>query len=452
MGQDSGSAASTTKAAISGVAGNKAARTGDAETGIQQIFDASKTRDEVGAQVAITSEFGKQAPKAVANFADSQRADLLKQLKEEADPTKRAQLSAEAKKWEDGGTYRVLMHTTLGALAGGSAGALGAGTIASTAPLMNEMQDKLAANLEKAGLSKESAEAIAKTVAQTTALATGAALGGTQGGAMALNVDANNRQLHPSEKKKIAELAKSTGLSEDKLGRAACYAVKCWAEFPEGSKERDAAYVSAAETFGLNKEMAAIQSAGASTGLFGYSVMDQTKDAFKSTALPVIKNSAKTVGGGLAVATGSTICGTSGVGCVVGAPLAVFGASEVTEGATGLYRQYQGQGAAGFNPVRSGLNTVAPVWGDTIYDGTYLGLSVLTLGATVPLKVGASDGINRANSMFSVTVPRWQNPIVNPLTNAVVLPQTAAQGVLLYGVGAKVPALIEDVKKAQDSK
>lgn len=54
--------------------------------------------------------------------------------------------------------------------------------------------------------------------------------------------------------------------------------------------------------------------------------------------------------------------------------------------------------------------------------------------------------------MFSVTIPRWQNPIVNPLTNTVVLPQTAAQGVLLYGVGAKVPALIEDVKKAQDSK
>lgn len=90
--------------------------------------------------------------------------------------------------------------------------------------------------------------------------------------------------------------------------------------------------------------------------------------------------------------------------------------------------------------------------GDVAYDSTFLLLSGLTLGASVPLKVGASDGINRANSMFGVTVPRWQNPIINPLTNSVLLPQTAAQGVLLYGVGSKVPAVVEDVKKAGVSK
>ncbi|KZS00576.1 Uncharacterized protein APZ42_003081, partial [Daphnia magna] len=125
---------------------------------------------------------------------------------------------------------------------------------------------------------------------------------------------------------------------------------------------------------------------------------------------------------------GSTICSTSGIGCAIGAPLAVFGASEATEGATGLYRQYQGQGAAGFNPVRRSLTT------------------------PVPLKVGASDGINRANSMFGVTVPRWQNPIINPLTNNVLLSPTAAQGVLVYGVTTKVPAVVEDVNKARGGK
>jgi filamentous hemagglutinin len=137
---------------------------------------------------------------------------------------------------------------------------------------------------------------------------------------------------------------------------------------------------------------------------------------------------------------------------VVGAPLTVLGASEATEGATGLYRQYQGQGAAGFNPVRSGLNELSPVWGDTIYDGTFLLLSAASVMTPVPLKVGASDGINRANSMFGVTVPRWQNPIINPLTNNVLLPPTAAQGLILYGVGAKIPAVVEDVNKARGGK
>ena len=63
-GKDGGSAASTTQAAISGIAGNKEARTGDAETGIKPIFDQQKVKDEVKAQVVITGEFGKNAAKA----------------------------------------------------------------------------------------------------------------------------------------------------------------------------------------------------------------------------------------------------------------------------------------------------------------------------------------------------------------------------------------------------
>ena len=59
VGSDKGSAASTTQAAISGMAGNKEARTGDAQTGIQKIFDAGKVQREFAAQVQITAEFGK---------------------------------------------------------------------------------------------------------------------------------------------------------------------------------------------------------------------------------------------------------------------------------------------------------------------------------------------------------------------------------------------------------
>jgi hypothetical protein len=54
--------------------------------------------------------------------------------------------------------------------------------------------------------------------------------------------------------------------------------------------------------------------------------------------------------------------------------------------------------------------------------------------------------------MFGVTVPRMQNPIINPLTNNVLFPQPATQGLLLYGVGAKVPAVVEDVNNVRGAK
>ena len=457
IGSDKGSAASTTTAGISGVTGDAAARTGDKSTSIAPIFDKEKTQKEVAAQVAITQEFGKQASKLGGTEADKQREALKAQAKQAQDSgnTEQAQtLLAEAAKWDEGGEYRVAMHTVIGGLTGGTSGAVGAGAGSAAAPALNELQSQLQQGLQKAGLGESASKVIASLASGATAAGIGAAASGgtTAGAATAFNADMNNRQLHPDEKKKIAELAKTTGLSEDKLTRAACYAVKCWAEYPEGSKEREANFVSVGETFGLSKELAVIQSTGASTGLFNYSTLDQTKDVFKATALPVIKNSVKTVGGGLAVATGSTICTTSGPGCVVGAPLAAFGASEATEGATGLYRQYQGQGAAGVNPIRNGLNAIWPTWGDTAYDATYLGLSVLALGAPVPLKVGASDGIDRVNSLFGATVPRWQNPIINPLTNNVLLPQPATQGLMIYGVGAKVPAIVQDVQDARSAK
>lgn len=81
-GKDSGNANSTTQAAISGIAGNKDARTGDAESGIQKIFDADAVQREINAQVRITQEFGRQAGKAVANYAQSQRKALQEQLKQ----------------------------------------------------------------------------------------------------------------------------------------------------------------------------------------------------------------------------------------------------------------------------------------------------------------------------------------------------------------------------------
>ena len=41
--------------------------------------------------------------------------------------------------------------------------------------------------------------------------------------------------LHPDEKKAIANQANGDKTEQDKLTKAACLAVKCWAEYPQGS-------------------------------------------------------------------------------------------------------------------------------------------------------------------------------------------------------------------------
>jgi filamentous hemagglutinin len=73
LGNDSDRDASTTQAAISAIAGNRDARTGDKETGIAQIFDAGTVQKDIDAQVQITQIFSAQAPRLVASYADSQK-------------------------------------------------------------------------------------------------------------------------------------------------------------------------------------------------------------------------------------------------------------------------------------------------------------------------------------------------------------------------------------------
>jgi filamentous hemagglutinin len=199
VGKDSDHASSTTQAAISGIAGNKDARTGEAETGIARIFDQAKVQKDIQAQTTITQTVGQLASQAVGDFTGKQAADLRKEGKED-----------EAKKWDEGGAYRVALHTTLGGLVGGASGALGAGASAAAAPLLNEMQESITKNLKDAGASEAVAKAAGQLLSGATAAGIGALASGgnTAGAAMGLNADANNRQLHPNERNLIAKLAK----------------------------------------------------------------------------------------------------------------------------------------------------------------------------------------------------------------------------------------------------
>ncbi len=270
----------------------------------------------------------------------------------------------------------------------------------------------------------------------------------------AQNAAVNNRLMTQVEKDRVKQLAQNTGLTEDRLARAACYEVKCWAQYPEGSAAREKAFVSIGEVIDLSKELAAIRTEKTSSGLFNYTMTQQDVDDFKSGPLPTIESAAKVVGGGLTAWTGGTICGaTSGAGCVIGGgSMIAFGTSEFTEGATGLYNQYQRAGSAGINPLRTAFNTVSPVWGDTVYDTGYLISSGVSLWATVPAKIGASDGINRASSMFGVTVQRWQNPVISPMTNEVIMTNNALRPILLFGVGAKALAVEKDIEQIRSGK
>lgn len=192
FGSDSASAASTTQAAISGIAGNKDARTGDAESGIVKIFDQQKVKDEVAAQTQITQLFGQQASKAIGDYAQAQMSQaqtLRAQAASERNSSKAAELLAQAQtiesNWGNSGTMRVLAHTVVGGLTGGGAGAAGAAAGTLAAPVVAQALSSAGVD---AGLSK------ALTALASTAI--GSAVGGTAGAASALNEVTNNYLSH----------------------------------------------------------------------------------------------------------------------------------------------------------------------------------------------------------------------------------------------------------------
>ena len=79
-GSDSDSDSSITRAGITGIAGNKDITTDNrAEYAgiLENSFDAGRINKELGAQTQITQEFGKEAPKAVGDFASKREETLI---------------------------------------------------------------------------------------------------------------------------------------------------------------------------------------------------------------------------------------------------------------------------------------------------------------------------------------------------------------------------------------
>lgn len=173
---------------------------------LKNNFDKDKVQSEINLQMDVTKRFGENAPKAVADFAESKADSLRKQGQEN-----------EARKWDEGGIYRVAAHSALGALMGGDiTSTLAAGATAKAAPTLNTIQDHVKSSLEASGLSKNVAEGLSSFVTTAAAFGIGNTIGGNAStGAISANIDMNNRQLHVDEiarlKKEAAILATQNG-------------------------------------------------------------------------------------------------------------------------------------------------------------------------------------------------------------------------------------------------
>ncbi|MCF7694932.1 hypothetical protein KPG66_01970 [Mycetohabitans sp. B2] len=422
---------------------------------VDKTPDVQQTLQNQGELMSAMRDAGEAVARRIGDVADAKRDALLQVASESDDPQQKQQYLAEAEQWDESGRYRVGLQSAGGSLVGGIGGGLlgaaqsGAGSLVS-ALLANKLDavSRQIADQKPTG-NADLDKTLGNIVANVMSSVAGGVVGGTQGAQAAYNVDRFNRQTNDNEKKAIAEKAGSNKAEQERLVKAACYAVKCWAEYKPGSDEYTKHYVSQLEASQLQPEIDWVNQQK-EAGLFKYTPGQKIGDAVKSDPVGVAKDAAKVVVGGVTAKTGVGLC-TTGLGCTVGGWMAGFGLSEVVEGSTGLMNRYGGTASPGVNPLRFGFNQLAPQWGSTIYDGINFGMSILSLKAQVPLNVGIADGINRPASMFGVTIPRIDNVNLLPFIKQ-PWPYGTTQGVLLYGVGAKGAAVVNDVRQTGDEK
>ncbi|SUD90596.1 two-partner secretion domain-containing protein [Psychrobacter phenylpyruvicus] len=195
-GTDSDSQTRTTKAGVTGMAGQAEVTTATKDSlnePLTNSFNASTVNEELGAQVEITRAFGQEAPKAVAELANkktqayktAQKAVtmLTEDLEDTQDPDKKAYLNQKLQQakhqlkiseqdynnWKEGGAYRVAAHTAIGALGAGSLeGALTTGGVAATAPTINDIESKVTDALIAQGMNEQTAKSLSGNLTTLT--------------------------------------------------------------------------------------------------------------------------------------------------------------------------------------------------------------------------------------------------------------------------------------------
>jgi len=325
----------------------------DTTNALDRIFDEQTVQRDIDAQVLITQEFGKVAPKAVADFT----AGIARELSLEAlaikstDPKRAAELEAEAAKYDEGGIYRIALQTVVGGLSGGLEGALGAGVAAKASDLLGTLQKTVKQNLTSTGLDNDTADLLSQGLAQLTAIGLGNAVGGKAGALSSLAVDTNNRQLHFVEAQVLTTLQKDkTKPQQQRLSDAACALVKC----AEGVPPSDENYTELLAKQQRGEAYQAEQAELLSTGLFGQSRFDVFNDFLLRNDFAFVKGEGivRVVGGVAGVIGGGSLALASGAGCVpsvglscAGVPLGLavvgFSGNEAVEGRDALVTTYE---------------------------------------------------------------------------------------------------------------
>ncbi len=92
-----------------------------------------------------------------------------------------------------------------------------------------------------------------------------------------VNEAMNNRLMHFDEKERIRIAAGGDADKQERLTKAACFEIKCWAQFPEGSDLYKTNYVSVAEMSGLQAEWSWVK-AQKDFGAFNYTPSQKFTD------------------------------------------------------------------------------------------------------------------------------------------------------------------------------
>jgi len=181
--------------------------TAHAHTALEPLPDLKVLLNKQQAIAGAMLTYSQIVPKAIADYSSAKESDLTTQANNETDPTKKAQLQAEADKWAEGGVYRVTLHTIAGGLVGDIGGALGAGVSAATIPAIGEMINSADLPSEV----KQSLVALAGTAIGAAAGSIAGDGGALTGGATGFNQTVNNYLSEGQKDQRTKQLGSCQG-------------------------------------------------------------------------------------------------------------------------------------------------------------------------------------------------------------------------------------------------
>lgn len=434
----------------------------DTSGALTNKFDATRVQNEIDAQTAITETFGQQTAQAIGTYTQRKAEEYKKQagdlIGKATDPNngltndQRQALLAEAKqhtdeaeKWDEGGRYRVAMHTIAGGLVGNIAGAVSAAAVAGAAQKLNDLQAHIADSLKDAGLPKDMANLASQLVTQTAAAGVGAVAGAATGStvtgtSVGLNVDANNRTFHQEEIKKIDELAANDPQKKARLTAAGCALTKCYAEYPVDSEAYKTTKMLA--DLGASDAYQAERRQLKETGHFTYTTNGLFSDKNKDTIKQVNNTyqvTDRAIGAVQGVMGTVAAAGVMTAGCATGV---TCGLGMVVAGTSVDYSQ------AGFQQMLSGDPT--PTYGEKVLqslgmppEAAALTYGAVNLGATVGVAAIANQAaikLTQYNTLARASYSEF-NPNGLAVTDEVM--KTSQAQVLMKEIQAGSPSLPE---------